>query len=92
MGRHRTTPAFVIDDLGALLVQNRMSKLVSGDQTSFTGRRRNHTWRWFTEPESRAHVPEEDWAEPRARMPPTCAPPSVAAAKTPTSPPWSPTC
>jgi transcriptional regulator with XRE-family HTH domain len=63
LDRLTDTPAFVIDDLGALLVQNRMSKLVSGDQTSFTGRRRNHTWRWFTEPESRSRVPEEDWAE-----------------------------
>ena len=67
LDRLTDTPAFVIDDLGALLVQNRMSTLVSGDQTALTGRGRNHTWRWFTEPESRARVPEEDWADTRAR-------------------------
>ncbi|HEV7204255.1 MAG TPA: helix-turn-helix transcriptional regulator [Jatrophihabitans sp.] len=56
------TPAFVIDDLGYTLVQNRMSKLVSGDQTGHTGRARNHNWRWFTDPGSRDRFPEEDWA------------------------------
>jgi transcriptional regulator with XRE-family HTH domain len=56
------TPAFVVDDLGTLLVQNRMSKLVSGDQTNLTGRERNYTWRWFTDPASRTRFPEQDWA------------------------------
>ncbi len=54
------TPAFVVDDLRTLLVQNRMSKLVSGDHTTRTGRERNHTWRWFTDPEARARIPEQD--------------------------------
>lgn len=57
------TPAFVIDDLGTLLVQNRMSKLVSGDHTARTGRDRNHTWRWFTDPDARARFPQQDWSE-----------------------------
>lgn len=55
------TPAFVVDDLGHLLVQNQMSRLLSGDQRARAGRERNHTWRWFTDRESRASVPEEDW-------------------------------
>lgn len=55
------TPAFVVDDLGNTLVQNRMSMLLSGDQTSRTGRERNHVWRWFTDPEARVRIPEQDW-------------------------------
>ena len=57
------TPAFVIDDLGTLLVQNQMSKLLSGDQMSLSGRARNHTWRWFTDIEARARIPESDWPQ-----------------------------
>ena len=56
------TPAFVVDDLGTAVVQNRMSKLVSGDHSARTGRDRNHTWRWFTDPEARSRTPEQDWA------------------------------
>jgi transcriptional regulator with XRE-family HTH domain len=55
------TPAFVVDDLGTALIQNRMSRLVSGDHTTRTGRERNAVWRWFTDPESRARIPEQDW-------------------------------
>jgi transcriptional regulator with XRE-family HTH domain len=55
------TPAMVVDDLGNLIVQNRMSKLVSGDRTVDSGRDRNGFWRWFTSPEARARTPEEDW-------------------------------
>jgi MmyB-like transcription regulator ligand binding domain/Helix-turn-helix domain len=55
------TPALVVDDLGTVLVQNRMSTLVSGDRTAGTGRERNAVWRWFTDPDGRALTPEEDW-------------------------------
>jgi hypothetical protein len=55
------TPAFVVDDLGTALIQNRMSRLVSGDHTTRTGRERNAVWCWFTDPESRARIPEQDW-------------------------------
>lgn len=55
------TPAMVVDDLGTLLVQNRMSKLVSGDRMVSSGRDRNGVWRWFTHPDGRSLVPEEDW-------------------------------
>ena len=55
------TPAFVIDDLSRVVIQNRMSKLVSGDQEQLTGRERSHVWRWFTDPSSRDRVPPQDW-------------------------------
>jgi transcriptional regulator with XRE-family HTH domain len=54
-------PAMVVDDLGNLLVQNRMSKLVSGDRALDTGRERNGVWRWFISPDGRSRTPEEDW-------------------------------
>jgi transcriptional regulator with XRE-family HTH domain len=56
------TPALVVDDLGAAVMQNRMSKLVSGDHTHRTGRDRIAAWRWFVDPRTRARFPEEDWA------------------------------
>ncbi len=55
------TPAFVVDDLGAALMQNRMSMLVSGDLTLRAGRERHAVWRWFTDPHSRTRFPEQDW-------------------------------
>jgi hypothetical protein len=55
------TPAFVVDDLGAVLVQNRMSRLVSGDHTARTGPDRHVVWRWFTDLSSRARIPKQDW-------------------------------
>lgn len=55
------TPAIVVDDLGNVLVQNRLSKLVSGDDTARSGRERNGTWLWFTDTEFRARIPEQDW-------------------------------
>ncbi|GAA4394923.1 helix-turn-helix transcriptional regulator [Tsukamurella soli] len=54
------TPAFVIDDLSRVVLQNRMSKLVSGDRERLTGRERSHVWRWFTDPVARDNVPQED--------------------------------
>ncbi|PRZ41530.1 helix-turn-helix protein [Antricoccus suffuscus] len=55
------TPAFVVDDLSRVVVQNRMSKLVSGDQEQLIGRERSHVWRWFTDDAGRVRVPEDDW-------------------------------
>ena len=55
------TPAMVVDDLGNLILQNRMSKLVSGDRSLASGRDRNGVWRWFTHPDGRSNTPEEDW-------------------------------
>ncbi|MFJ6125264.1 helix-turn-helix transcriptional regulator [Streptomyces griseoviridis] len=54
------TPALVLSDLGETLAQNRMSVLLAGDQTRFTGDRRYLAHRWFTEPAIRAgYTPEE---------------------------------
>ncbi|WP_436532564.1 helix-turn-helix transcriptional regulator [Actinoplanes sp. HUAS TT8] len=51
------TPAMVISDLGEVLAQNRMSMLLTGDHTHFTGDKRYLIYRWFTEPESRVVHP-----------------------------------
>jgi transcriptional regulator with XRE-family HTH domain len=54
--------AFVVSDLGDMLVQNPMSVLLMGDLASRTGLERNSAWRWFTEPMARVRSPEADWA------------------------------
>jgi transcriptional regulator with XRE-family HTH domain len=51
--------AFVVSDLGVVLAQNRLSKLLQGDRSGLTGVEASMTWRWFAEPETRA-VPMED--------------------------------
>ena len=61
LDRLTDTPAFVVGDLGETIVQNAMSIAVSGDQSGLTGRNRNYTWRWFTDPSTRGRFPEEDW-------------------------------
>ncbi len=54
------TPAMVISDLGEVLAQNRMSMLLIGDHTAFTGDRRYLIYRWFTEPGVHdLHTPED---------------------------------
>jgi transcriptional regulator with XRE-family HTH domain len=54
--------ALVMSDLGEILAQNRMSVLVGGDRTGFTGDRRYLVHRWFTEPAERAGRPPEEHA------------------------------
>ncbi|WP_432940908.1 helix-turn-helix transcriptional regulator [Kribbella sp. CA-253562] len=54
------TPAAVMSDLGKVLAQNRTSVLLTGDQTRFTGDRRYHVYRWFTEPEVWATHPADE--------------------------------
>jgi transcriptional regulator with XRE-family HTH domain len=54
--------AFVISDLGVVLAQNRLSKLLQGDRAGLTGPEASMTWRWFAEPGARA-VPVEDQPE-----------------------------
>ncbi|RKN45996.1 helix-turn-helix transcriptional regulator [Streptomyces hoynatensis] len=56
------TPALVMSDLGEVLAQNRMSVLLTGDHTRFTGDRRFMAYRWFTEPAARAVCPPADRA------------------------------
>ncbi|BFP50301.1 helix-turn-helix transcriptional regulator [Streptomyces griseus] len=48
------TPAMVVSDLGEVLAQNRMSLLLAGDHTAFSGDRRYLVYRWFTDPAARA--------------------------------------
>jgi transcriptional regulator with XRE-family HTH domain len=56
----RDASAMVISDLGEVLAQNRMSLLMAGDQTGFAGDRRYLSYRWFTEPGTRAGHPLEE--------------------------------
>jgi transcriptional regulator with XRE-family HTH domain len=61
LDRLTDSPAFVVNDLEEVLVQNAMSVALSGDQSGRSGRDRNYTWRWFTHPDARVQFPEEDW-------------------------------
>src|ERR1700710_983251 len=54
------TPAQVTSDLAVTLVQNELAVALLGDQTKFEGTARSLFYRWFTDPEERAHYPEED--------------------------------
>ncbi len=68
------TPAMVMSDLGEVLAQNRMSMLLTGDHTGFSGDRRYLVFRWFTETdthdlrpsEEREHHSRQIVADPRA--------------------------
>ncbi|WP_328497664.1 helix-turn-helix transcriptional regulator [Streptomyces sp. NBC_00414] len=56
-------PAHVVDDLTTIVAQNRLSATLFGPWAQRTGRQANATWRWFTEPDSRAQdFLEEDEA------------------------------
>lgn len=53
-------PAHVVDDLNTVLAQNRLSRALVGSWELGDDRAGNVTWRWFTEPASRAlNVAEE---------------------------------
>jgi transcriptional regulator with XRE-family HTH domain len=55
-----TVPAHVIDDLTHVQAQNPLSRALIGSWTEREGRDANVTWRWFTDPQSRAsNIPEE---------------------------------
>ncbi|MEV7991262.1 helix-turn-helix transcriptional regulator [Streptomyces sp. NPDC086077] len=49
-----TVPAHVMDDLSTMLDQNRLSRALFGSWELGDERTGNVTWRWFTDPESRA--------------------------------------
>ncbi|MFI6086235.1 helix-turn-helix transcriptional regulator [Streptomyces sp. NPDC051217] len=49
-----TVPAHIFDDLSTMLAQNRLSKALFGSWTLGDDRAGNVTWRWFTDPSSRA--------------------------------------
>lgn len=60
LDRLHDTPAMVIDDLGATLVQNPPAQGLLGDDSRFTGLDRHQVHRWFTHPEGRDVYPVDD--------------------------------
>jgi len=60
--------AFVISDLGVVLAQNRLSRLLQGDRSGLTGVEASSTWRWFAEPDTRAVPLEEQDEHSRIRV------------------------
>ena len=62
LDRLEDTPALVLSSLGETLVQNQLSKALLGDHSRFTGLARSSVYRWFTDPEDRAHYPVADQA------------------------------
>ncbi|QJY49934.1 helix-turn-helix transcriptional regulator [Pseudonocardia broussonetiae] len=52
--------AMVVSELGEVLAQNRLSLLMAGDLTAFTGDCRYLAHRWFTHPDARAGHPREE--------------------------------
>ncbi|MFI7588497.1 helix-turn-helix transcriptional regulator [Spongisporangium articulatum] len=60
LDRLHDTPAQVVSDLGETLVQNPMAVALLGPQTGGEGIERSQTYRWFTDPASRAIYPERD--------------------------------
>ncbi|MFI7616142.1 helix-turn-helix transcriptional regulator [Nonomuraea terrae] len=60
-GRLTDVPVCICTDLHEVLWQNALADLVLSTQDHGAGRSRKTAWRWFTEPASRARVPEEDW-------------------------------
>jgi transcriptional regulator with XRE-family HTH domain len=62
-----TVPAHVIDDLTTMVAQNRLSQALFGSWQLGDDRAGNVTWRWFTDPASRAlNIVEEHDAIGRA--------------------------
>lgn len=53
--------AFVVSDLGEILVQNPVAIALQGDESAHVGLDRYMVWRWFTSATARARFPEEDW-------------------------------
>ncbi|MCD0451772.1 helix-turn-helix transcriptional regulator [Actinocorallia sp. API 0066] len=58
--RLEDTPAHIVNHLGETLAQNRLSRLLLGDQTAHTGPARALAYRWFTDPAERRLTPPED--------------------------------
>jgi transcriptional regulator with XRE-family HTH domain len=53
--------AFVVSDLGEILVQNAVARALQGDESGRAGLERYMVWRWFTGSMSRERFPEQDW-------------------------------
>ncbi|MFE1593518.1 helix-turn-helix transcriptional regulator [Nocardia sp. NPDC058705] len=60
--RLTSTPALIITDLHATLVQNPLAVALLGDQSGHRGKRSSFVYRWFTDPESRRLYPAQDHA------------------------------
>ena len=60
LGSVDSAAAFVISDLGETLAQNGLARALVGDETGRAGLDAYVTWRWFTDPASRALYPAED--------------------------------
>ncbi|MES2170640.1 MAG: helix-turn-helix transcriptional regulator [Actinomycetota bacterium] len=60
LDRLQDTPAQVMSELGETLVQTPAARALFGDETRFDGMSRSVTYRWFTDPATRAVYPVED--------------------------------
>ncbi|MGC4933682.1 helix-turn-helix transcriptional regulator [Gordonia sp. DT30] len=54
------TPAMVVNSAAETLWQNALAVALVGDDSVFTGYRRSITYRWFTDPATRARYPAAD--------------------------------
>lgn len=61
--RLEDTPAQIVTPLGETLAQNRLSRLLLGDQTHHLGPARSLAYRWFTDSGERRLVPAENQAQ-----------------------------
>ncbi|WP_433274588.1 SDR family oxidoreductase [Pseudonocardia xinjiangensis] len=59
--------AQVLNNVGETLTQTRLAVALHGDETAYSGLARSLHYRWFADPGSRAHYPEEDHAA-RSRL------------------------
>lgn len=57
---HLDAPAQVTSDLAVTLAQNDLAVALHGDHSRFEGPSRSLYYRWFTDPEQRAHTPEDE--------------------------------
>ena len=60
--------AFVVSDLGVVLAQNRLSRLIHGERTGDSGVEASWTWHWFANPGSRSVPPEDQPEASRIRV------------------------
>ncbi|MGW0792713.1 helix-turn-helix transcriptional regulator [Streptomyces sp. NPDC002911] len=60
--RLEDTPAQILSQRGETLAQNRLSVLLLGDLTRYSGPARSLVFRWFTDFEERSRIPADDHA------------------------------
>jgi transcriptional regulator with XRE-family HTH domain len=54
-------PVCIVTDLGEVVWTNALFDALNGWSAARPGRDSNIVWRWFTDPASRARIPETDW-------------------------------